>query len=163
MARVLSTPAQALLTGRFYANYHFEGVDWGGQPNGDGNSARCAIVGNCRSTPVGVFETRYPWRIVSYRLRRDSGGPGKHRGGLGTDRVMEVTAPKITQSVMMGRLKIQPWGLFGGQGGHNAGIFIKRPGDDRFRTFSGSERRGYLKIAAINDLQRQNSHLQKTN
>jgi N-methylhydantoinase B len=122
-------------TGRFYANYHFEGVGWGGRPDGDGNSAQCAIVGNCRNTPVEVFETRYPWRTLSYRLRRDSGGPGEHRGGLGTDRIMEVTAPEITLSVMMDRMKVQPWGLFGGQGGHNAGVFIKRPGDDRFRTF----------------------------
>lgn len=122
-------------TGRFYANYHFEGVGWGGRPNGDGNSAQCAIVGNCRNTPVEVFETRYPWRTLSYRLRPDSGGPGQTRGGLGTDRVMEVTAPEITLSVMMDRMKVQPWGLFGGQGGNNAGVFIKRPPDDGFRTF----------------------------
>lgn len=122
-------------TKRFYANYHFEGVGWGGRPNGDGNSAQCAIVGNCRNTPVEVFETRYPWRTHSYRLRQDSGGPGATRGGLGTDRIMEVTAPEITLSVMMDRMKVQPWGLFGGNGGGNAGVFIQRPGDDRFRTF----------------------------
>jgi N-methylhydantoinase B/oxoprolinase/acetone carboxylase alpha subunit len=122
-------------TGRFYANYHFEGVGWGGRPNGDGNNAQCAIVGNCRNTPVEVFETRYPWRTLSYRLRPDSGGPGEYRGGLGTDRVMEVIAPEITLSVMMDRMKVQPWGIFGGQGGGNAGVFIQRPGDVGFRTF----------------------------
>jgi N-methylhydantoinase B/oxoprolinase/acetone carboxylase alpha subunit len=122
-------------TGRFYANYHFEGVGWGGRPFGDGNSAQCAIVGNCRNTPVEVFETRYPWRSLSYRLRPDSGGPGTARGGLGTERTMEVTAPEITLSVMMDRMKVQPWGLFGGQGGGNAGVYIKRQGDDQFRTF----------------------------
>jgi N-methylhydantoinase B/oxoprolinase/acetone carboxylase alpha subunit len=121
--------------GRFYANYHFEGVGWGGRPIGDGNSAQCAIVGNCRNTPVEVFETRYPWRTLSYRLRQDSGGPGKFRGGLGTDRIMEVTAPEITLSVLMDRMKVQPWGIFGGHGGGNAGVFIQRSGDDRFRTF----------------------------
>jgi hypothetical protein len=110
-------------------------VGWGGRPNGDGNSAQCAIVGNCRNTPVEVFETRYPWRTLSYRLRRDSGGPGKYRGGLGTDRVMEVIAPEITLSVLMDRMKVQPWGIFGGQGGNNAGVFIQRRGDDEFRTF----------------------------
>jgi N-methylhydantoinase B/oxoprolinase/acetone carboxylase alpha subunit len=121
--------------GRFYANYHFEGVGWGGRPNSDGNSAQCAIVGNCRNTPVEIFETRYPWRTVSYRLRQDSGGPGKFRGGLGTDRIMEVTAPDMTLSVLMDRMKIQPWGIFGGRGGGNAGVFIQRASDDRFRTF----------------------------
>jgi hypothetical protein len=48
---------------------------------------------------------------------------------------MEVTAPEITLSVMMDRTKVQPWGIFGGRGGGNAGVFIQRPGDDRFRTF----------------------------
>jgi N-methylhydantoinase B/oxoprolinase/acetone carboxylase alpha subunit len=122
-------------TKRFYANYHFEGVGWGGRPNGDGNNAQCAIVGNCRNTPVEVFETRYPWRTHSYRLCPDSGGPGATRGGLGTERILEVTAPEITLSVMMDRTKVQPWGIFGGSGGGNAGVFIQRPGDDRFRTF----------------------------
>ncbi len=122
-------------SGRFYANYHFEGVGWGGRPNGDGNSAQCAIVGNCRNTPVEVFETRYPWRTLSYRLRQDSGGPGTFRGGLGTDRIMEVMAPEITLSVLMDRMKVKPWGIFGGQGGGNAGVFIQQIGDDRFRTF----------------------------
>ena len=122
-------------TKRFYANYHFEGVGWGGRPNGDGNNAQCAIVGNCRNTPVEVFETRYPWRTHSYRLQPDSGGPGATRGGLGTERIMEVTAPEITLSVMMDRTKVQPWGIFGGSGGGNAGVFIQLPGDDRFRTF----------------------------
>jgi N-methylhydantoinase B/oxoprolinase/acetone carboxylase alpha subunit len=120
---------------RFYANYHFEGVGWGGRPNGDGNNAQCAIVGNCRNTPVEVFETRYPWRTHSYRLRPDSGGPGETRGGLGTERILEVTAPEITLSVMLDRMKVQPWGLFGGGGGGNAGVFIQRVADVRFRTF----------------------------
>jgi len=35
----------------------------------------------------------------------------------------------------MDRMKVQPWGIFGGSGGGNAGVFIQREGDDHFRTF----------------------------
>ena len=44
----------------------------------DGNNMVVTINGNCRNTPVEVFETRYPaFRIESYRLVPDSGGPGR--------------------------------------------------------------------------------------
>ena len=53
------------------------------------------INGNCRNTPVEVFETRYPaFRIESYRLLADSGGPGELRGGLGGERIFTVTCPR---------------------------------------------------------------------
>ena len=64
-------------TGEPYAHFHFEGVGWGGRHGKDGNNMVVTINGNCRNTPVEVFETRYPaFRIESYRLVRDSGGPG---------------------------------------------------------------------------------------
>ena len=61
-----------------YAHFHFEGVGWGGRQGLDGNNMVVTINGNCRNTPVEVFETRYPaFRIESYRLVPDSGGPGR--------------------------------------------------------------------------------------
>ena len=70
-----------------YAHFHFEGVGWGGRKGLDGNNMVVTINGNCRNTPVEVFETRYPaFRIESYRLVADSGGPGEFRGGLGGER-----------------------------------------------------------------------------
>ena len=47
-------------TGELYAHYHFEGVGWGGRHGLDGNNMVVTINGNCRNTPVEVFETRYP-------------------------------------------------------------------------------------------------------
>ena len=53
------------------------------------------INGNCRNTPVEVFETRYPaFLIEEYRLLPDSGGPGEFRGGLGGERILTVTVPR---------------------------------------------------------------------
>ena len=77
-------------TDQYYVHYHLEGVGWGGRSDADGNSNQVVPNGNCPNTPVEIFETRYPWVQTAYRLRRDSGGPGRHRGGLSTERIMEV-------------------------------------------------------------------------
>ncbi len=124
-------------TGQYYANYHFEGVGWGARHYKDGNNAVIIPNGNSRNTPVEVFETRYPWHTLSYELVRDSAGPGQYRGGLGTRRVLEVVEPaEINISAVFERMKVQPWGLFGGGPAQTSAILVKKNGDDRFRTFS---------------------------
>jgi N-methylhydantoinase B/oxoprolinase/acetone carboxylase alpha subunit len=120
-------------TGEYYANYHLEGCGWGGTDVGDGNNTLCVINGNCRNTPVEVFEIRYPWRVNSIRLVPDSGGAGRHRGGLASERIMEVLAPKITISEFADRTETRPWGLFGGREGTSGITLVQRRGDDRFR------------------------------
>ena len=123
-------------TGEYYTNYHIEGCGWGATAHHDGNNVMCPENGNCRNTPVEVLETKFPMRTLEYRLRPDSGGPGKYRGGLGSTRVMQVLAPEMTVSALMDRTKTQAWGLFGGGQGAKGGIFVKKKGDTRFRTFS---------------------------
>ena len=53
-------------TGAQYAHYHFEASGWGGRLAHDGNSAQNHIHGNCRNTPVEVFETRFPFLVGYY-------------------------------------------------------------------------------------------------
>jgi len=122
-------------TGGPYAHFHFEGVGWGARRGQDGNNAVVVINGNCRNTPVEVFETRYPYRTECYRLLTDSGGPGQWRGGLGGERILTVTAPKMTVSALFNRMTVSPWGLFGGGEGARSGIYVKRAGEPEFRTF----------------------------
>jgi N-methylhydantoinase B/oxoprolinase/acetone carboxylase alpha subunit len=93
------------------------------------------INGNCRNTPVEVFETRYPaFRIESYRLVQDSGGPGEFRGGLGGERVFTVTVPEVTVSALLNRMKTEPWGVLGGREGAVGGLWVRRAGGE-WRTF----------------------------
>ena len=123
-------------TGRYYAHFHFEGVGWGGRATKDGNNMVVTINGNCRNTPVEVFETRYPPFIIdAYRLRTDSGGPGEFRGGLGGERHFAVVVPEIALSAVLNRMKVAPWGLFGGKEGATGGIYIKPGGQGEWRTF----------------------------
>ena len=123
-------------TGEYYTNYHLDGCGWGATAFHDGNSVMCPENGNCRNTPVEVLETKFPWVTLEYKIRRDSGGPGKYRGGLGCSRILRVLAPEITVSALMDRTKTHAWGLFGGGKGASGGIFVRKNGDKRFRTFS---------------------------
>ncbi|MCA9862279.1 MAG: hydantoinase B/oxoprolinase family protein [Thermomicrobiales bacterium] len=122
-------------TGAYYTNYHFDGHGTGGTARKDGNDGEITRHSNCRNTPIEVFEGRYPFRTLEYRLQPDSGGPGEHRGGLSTTRTLEVTADEITLSCLFDRSKIPGWGLFGGHDGGLSELRVKRHGDDEFRSF----------------------------
>jgi N-methylhydantoinase B len=122
-------------SGDLYAHFHFEGVGWGGRQGLDGNDMVVTINGNCRNTPVEVFETRYPAFVIEeYRLLPDSGGPGKWRGGLGGERVLTVVAD-VTVSALLNRMKTDPWGCLGGGEGARGGLWVKLAGSDEWRTF----------------------------
>ena len=123
-------------TGDLYSHFHFEGIGWGGRPAADGNSQVIVINGNCRNTPVEVFESRYPLRVESYRLLEDSGGPGLNRGGLGIERILTMVAEEVTVSAIFNRMRVDPFGIHGGMPGANSGIYVRLVGDDDWYTFS---------------------------
>ncbi len=123
-------------TGEYYTNYHFEGCGWGATATHDGNSVMCPVNGNCRNTPVEVFESKYPFQTLEYGLRSDSGGAGKYRGGMGSARRLRVLAPEITVSALLDRTRTRAWGLLGGSPGASGGLLVKRKGQPEFQTFS---------------------------
>jgi 5-oxoprolinase (ATP-hydrolysing)/N-methylhydantoinase B len=87
---------------------------------------------------VEIFETRYPLETVEYKLLQDSGGAGRHRGGLGTRRIMRVgPGAEVTANALFDRTKgeFKAWGLEGGGPGGYGAILVKRAGDTEFRTF----------------------------
>jgi N-methylhydantoinase B len=123
-------------TGRYYSNYNFDGLGTGATARKDGNDGEVTRHSNCRNTPIEVFEHRYPLLTLRYGLARDSGGAGRHRGGLGTERILRVMAPEITFSALFDRCKLAAPGLAGGLDGGHSALMVKRAGDQAFRTFS---------------------------
>ena len=89
----------------------------GGRPGGDGIEVVDTDVSNCMNIPAEAIEMDYPLRVRSYRLRRDSGGAGRYRGGTGTVRVLEAVRGAITCSYRSERHFTPAWGLFGGRPG----------------------------------------------
>ena len=112
----------------YYVCYDFLCAGWGGRNFADGHDTVNCINGNCRTIPVEVFETRYPWLIESLCLAEDSGGPGKYRGGLGCVKTLRCMEGEITVSHMGDRHKMHPWGLLGGGEADNASLLIRQTG-----------------------------------
>jgi N-methylhydantoinase B len=59
------------------------GGGMGGTSSGDGLDGVDTYLGNVGILPAEVCEMQYPVRVVRTELVPDSGGPGRHRGGMG--------------------------------------------------------------------------------
>jgi N-methylhydantoinase B len=70
------------------------------------------------TTPVEVVEATSPVVVRRKELRRDSGGPGRQRGGLGQAIELEVrTGEPYAVSVLSDRMRFAAEGYLGGQPG----------------------------------------------
>ena len=106
-------------TGRFFIDpmLGVPGGGWGGTSKHDGMSATiCVNDGDTHNTPIEAGEVRIPYITEYYRLRMDSGGPGRYRGGLGAEVCRRVLAKGFFNS-QIERTVFPPWGV---QGGHPA-------------------------------------------
>jgi N-methylhydantoinase B/oxoprolinase/acetone carboxylase alpha subunit len=90
---------------------------WGGTPAGDGNDGLTNPASLAANIPVEVAEAEFPIRIERYGLVPDSGGAGRHRGGLAVERAWRCLTPDTSLIVRSDRAAHAPYGLQGGQPG----------------------------------------------
>jgi N-methylhydantoinase B len=77
--------------------------------------------------PVEVIENEFPLFVRKREMVRDSGGPGKYRGGLGQEIEVQVRSQKpATFFCMQERINHPPLGLRGGLPGAAADLVINR-------------------------------------
>ena len=88
----------------------------GAGPEWEGTSGVHVHMTNTRITDSEVFERRYPVLLREFRLRKNTGGRGKHRGGDGVVRDIEFRIP-VQASILSERRVFRPYGLEGGQDG----------------------------------------------
>jgi N-methylhydantoinase B/oxoprolinase/acetone carboxylase alpha subunit len=88
----------------------------GGRSEFKGISAVQTHMTNTLNTPIETIEHNYPFRIKEYKIRKQSGGNGKHRGGDGVVRSYEFSQA-ATVSILSDRRKYAPYGLRGGKKG----------------------------------------------
>jgi N-methylhydantoinase B len=88
---------------------------WGACAGHDGAGPfRTMAHGDTRLIPVELQESMYPYRVEELSLRRDSGGPGTWRGGMGFEKQYFVLAPcKLWAN--FDRVGCPPWGVRGGK------------------------------------------------
>lgn len=96
----------------------------------DGTSAIQVHMTNSRLTDVEVLESRYPVRVEEFKIRENSGGGGKYRGGDGVVRKIRFLQP-MTVSILSSRRIIPPKGLQGGGDG--------KPGVNYILFFNGEK------------------------
>ena len=119
--------------GRSWTFYETIAGGFGGRKGMDGIDAVHSHMTNTMNTPIEAIETAYPLRFLKYELRRDSGGPGKWRGGTGLERSWMLLAPSATLSILAERTETSPWGLFGGKPGAKGEYYVIKPNGKRMK------------------------------
>ena len=103
-------------TGDPFAYYETIAGGMGARPTKPGISGVHTHMTNSLNTPAEALEYSYPLRVRQYSLRPGSGGDGRHRGGDGIIREIEVlTEAEVT--LLSDRRARGPWGLSGGADG----------------------------------------------
>jgi N-methylhydantoinase B len=105
-------------------------VGYGARPWSDGLNAIYYTAQE--NFPVEFLESLWPVRILEYSVHRDSGGPGRYRGGLGIVRRIEVLIDGLEFSSRVNNVKYPAWGSAGGLEGR-PGRVVLNPGSERQR------------------------------
>jgi len=88
---------------------------------------------NSTVTPAEIMELRSPVLMLRKSLIRDSGGPGRRRGGLGVEYVLKCVAERpITLTIRPDLLHNPAPGLFGGLPGAPGAVFLNGERVERF-------------------------------
>ncbi len=125
-------------TGAEFSYYETVAGGMGARPAQDGMNATHTHMTNSLNTPAEALEYAYPLRVRQYRIRKGSGGKGKHKGGDGSVREIETLAP-ARMSLLSDRRKRAPYGLHGGADGEvGRAWIIRHDGREEKLTSKGS-------------------------
>lgn len=106
-------------TGEPWADGSPHPVGQGASVRGDGaNSLLHVAESATRFSPTEVWESKNPWLLERVELIPDSGGAGRHRGGLGVQLDFQMLEEAYVTSVVE-RTRNAAWGL---EGGEEAGV-----------------------------------------
>ena len=120
--------------GRRWVMFSFYGGGLGGNPEGDGLNHGNAPISTATIPPVEVLEAAYPVRFTQWALRPDSGGPGRHRGGLGAIYEIELLSDSARGFLFGERGLSGPKGVAGGGEGARTRFAWRGEDGDAWRT-----------------------------
>ncbi|MFQ5694310.1 MAG: hydantoinase B/oxoprolinase family protein, partial [Nitrospinota bacterium] len=110
--------------GKTFSYIFFSSGGTGARPTSDGLSAT-AFPSGVQGTPVEIMENVLPILFTRKELRRDSGGPGKFRGGLGQTIGLQPRTPSpIHHSPMYDRFHHPAKGAAGGMDGEVGSLVL---------------------------------------
>jgi len=106
------------------------GGGYGGGRDSDGCDGVDCALSNCSNIPLEAMELDYGFfRVENYALIPDSGGRGRHRGGLGFEKSYRILRDGVSFATYGDRFRIAAEGLFGGGPGRPAENLIERDGE----------------------------------
>ena len=100
--------------GSRWVMFSFFGGGHGGHPEGDGLNHGNAPISMATIPPAEILEAAYPVMFTQWALRPDSGGPGRHRGGLGAVYEIELLEENADVFLFGERGRYPPPGVLGG-------------------------------------------------
>jgi N-methylhydantoinase B len=100
--------------GRRWVMFSFFGGGHGGHPEGDGLNHGNAPISTATIPPLEILEAAYPVCFTQWALRPDSGGLGRHRGGLGAIYEIELLEEEADVFLFGERGRFAPPGVVGG-------------------------------------------------
>jgi N-methylhydantoinase B len=115
--------------GTSYVQYEILAGGGGARAVKDGASAITVNQSNAKIAPIEIVESEFATRVTRFELIRDSGGPGKFRGGLGVRREY-LNLADARFSIRSMKHVIPPHGMEGGRDGRRGDIWIN-PDTDR--------------------------------
>ncbi len=116
--------------GSSFAYYETIGGGMGAGLDAEGLSGVHVHMTNTLNTPIEALEQTYPFRVTTYRLRNDSGGAGRYRGGDGLVREYEVLVP-VTVTMLSTRRSEGPWGREeGDRGAPGRNVLVHPDGEE---------------------------------
>lgn len=99
----------------------------GARRGADGVDGRDSGIANLANNPIESVESTASVSVVSWALRRGSGGAGQWRGGLGLTLTFEVL---VDGCQVLGRgterFRFAPWGMEGGREGALFKVLVRR-------------------------------------
>lgn len=116
----------------FFMWYDWMSGGWGGRRGKDGSNCTAPTFGPGLATQAMEGQERMTPVITSWnRLVTDSGGPGRHRGGLGVEKGGLLTdAEKSVMSYCCDRARSVTWGIEGGLPSLPQGVWLNKGTDD---------------------------------
>jgi N-methylhydantoinase B len=100
--------------GKRWVMFSFFGGGLGGSPESDGLNHGNAPISTATIPPVEILEAAYPVMFTQWALRPDSGGLGRHRGGLGAIYEIELLEESADVFLFGERGRHAPQGVVGG-------------------------------------------------
>ena len=123
-------PKDHARAGEPFAYYETIAGGMGARPTQDGISGVHTHMTNSLNTPAEALEYAYPFRVTRYSLRPNSGGAGKHGGGDGIVRELELLCDADV-TLLADRRRRGPYGICGGSDGTpGSNLVVRKDGSE---------------------------------